>query len=83
LNHEEQNFQAFASPAKDIVGDFERYQCFAIAPWGDRLNKSYPAVSPRAFSFFKQPHEHTAHLRKKQKPRMPVMASASGRYGVS
>jgi hypothetical protein len=62
LNRAKQNFQAFASPAKDIVGGFERYQWFARAAWGavgltNATRQSRPGID---FQIFKQPDEYTS-----------------------
>lgn len=62
IESRKQNFQAFASPAKDIVGGFERYQWFARAAWGavgltNATRQSRPGID---FQIFKQPHEYTS-----------------------
>jgi hypothetical protein len=79
LNREEKNFQAFASPAKDIVGGFERYQCFAMAAWGDRLTNAL-APGHRLVAFQTAPRVYRRSSEKAKAMHLtPGLASRGGR----
>ncbi len=58
LNREDENPQAFTSLAKDILGDFECFQCFAEAPWSVPFANDNPrSRASHRFLAFKQPQK--------------------------